>query len=71
MGEDEMRFEDDPRAHEEQDHQRYFPKVQEVTFGNSGLADMMTPSDTNRYRHKYGSATQGTRYTYKKGDNNG
>lgn len=66
LSKDEMMFEDDPLALKEQDHQRYFPKMQEVTFGDSGLADMMTPSDTNKYRHKHGSATQGTRYTYKK-----
>jgi hypothetical protein len=50
--EDEMWFDDDLKASKEEDHQRYFPKVRDVSFGGSGLADMMSPSDTNRYRNK-------------------
>jgi hypothetical protein len=32
----------------------------------SPLSEIMTESDTNQYRHKHGSSTQGVRYTYKK-----
>ena len=37
-----------------------------TSYGVSPLADMMSASDTNKYRHKHGSATEGTRFTYKK-----
>tara|TARA_R110002033_G_scaffold40571_1_gene80978 strand:+ start:463 stop:840 length:378 start_codon:yes stop_codon:yes gene_type:complete len=50
--EDEMWFEDDPRACKEQDHQRYFSKVKDVSFGGSVLSDIMSVSDTNKYRNK-------------------
>ena len=39
-------------ACKEQDHQRYFPKVQDVSFGGSVLSDIMSVSDTNKYRNK-------------------
>jgi hypothetical protein len=67
--EDEMWFEDATNI--EVDDARYIRVPTEATYGGSGLAEIMTSSDTNKYRHKHGSATQGTRYTYKKGEANG
>ena len=67
--EDEMWFEDATNI--EVDDARYIRVPTEATYGGSGLAEIMTSSDTNKYRHKHGSATQGTRYTYKKGKTNG
>jgi len=62
----EERFEDDPVAVKEVDNQKYRKRTPEVSFGASVLADVMSPSDSNKYRHTHGSATQGYRYTYKK-----
>ena len=62
----EEQFEDDPVAVKEVDNQKYRRRAPEVSFGGSVLADVIAPSDPNRYRHAHGSATQGYRYTYKK-----
>ena len=65
--EDEMFFEDDPKAIKEQDHVRYISKTShQMTFNTSALVDMMSPS-TSHHHYKRGSATNGTRYTYRKG----
>ena len=64
--EDEMSFEDDPKALKEQDHVRYISKPsQQMTYNTSALVDLMSPS--NHHQYKRGSATNGTRYTYRKG----
>ena len=64
--EDEMLFEDDPRASKEQDHQRYISQPREqISYGTSALVDLMSPS--TYYSKLYGSATDGTRYSYRKG----
>mgnify|MGYP003676995336 FL=1 len=64
--EDEMSFEDDPRALKEQDHQRYIAQPREqISYGTSALVDLMSPS--TYYSKLYGSATDGTRYSYRKG----
>ena len=65
--EDEMSFEDDPKALKEQDHVRYISKPsQQMTYNTSALVDMMSPS-ASHHSYKRGSATKGTRYTYRKG----
>ena len=65
--EDEMVFEDEPRAIKEQDHVRYISKPTEhISTSTSALVDMMSPS-TSHHHYKRGSATNGTRYTYRKG----
>ena len=65
--EDEMSFEDDPKALKEQDHVRYISKPTEhISTSTSALVDMMSPS-TSHHHYKRGSATNGTRYTYRKG----
>ena len=65
--EDEMSFEDDPKALKEQDHVRYISKTShQMTFNTSALVDLMSPS-ISHHHYKRGSATKGTRYTYRKG----
>ena len=65
--EDEMSFEDDPKALKEQDHVRYISKPTEhISHSTSALVDMMSPS-TSHHHYNRGSATNGTRYTYRKG----
>ena len=65
--EDEMSFEDDPKALKEQDHVRYISKPsQQMTYNTSALVDMMSPS-VSHHSYNRGSATKGTRYTYRKG----
>jgi ribosomal protein L37AE/L43A len=65
--EDEMSFEDDPKALKEQDHVRYISKPTEhISHSTSALVEMMSPS-TSHHHYKRGSATKGTRYTYRKG----
>ena len=64
--EDEMSFEDDPRALKEQDDQRYISKPTEhISHGTSALVDMMSPS--SYYSKLYGLSKHGTRYSYRKG----
>ena len=68
--EDEMSFEDDPRALKEQDDQRYFSKPTEhISHDTSALVDLMSPS--SYYSKLYGSAKDGTRYSYRKGKQKG
>ena len=65
--EDEMFFEDEPSAIKEQDYGRYISKPTEhISTNTSALVDMMSPS-TSHHHYKRGSATNGTRYTYRKG----
>ena len=65
--EDEMSFEDDPSAKKEQDYGRYISKPShQMTFNTSALVDLMSPS-ISHHHYKRGSATNGTRYTYRKG----
>lgn len=69
---EEMRFEDDPRAIKENnnDAERYVRKPIEVHFGVSEVASMASRG-SNYYKYKRGSSSNGTRYTYKKGGDNG
>jgi hypothetical protein len=64
--EDEMFFEDDPSAIKEKDYGRYISKPsQQMVYTTSALVDLMSPS--NHHQYKRGSATNGTRYKYRKG----
>tara|TARA_R100000541_G_scaffold19347_1_gene29335 strand:+ start:582 stop:896 length:315 start_codon:yes stop_codon:yes gene_type:complete len=69
---DEMWFEDDPKAIRENnnDTERYVRKPIEVHFGVSEVASMASRG-SNYYKYKRGSSSNGTRYTYKKGGDNG
>ena len=69
---DEMWFEDDPKAIKENnnDTERYVRKPIEVHFGVSEVASMASRG-SNYYKYKRGSSSNGTRYTYKKGGDNG
>jgi len=69
---EEMWFEDDPRAIKENnnDAERYVRKPIEVHFGVSEVASMASRG-SNYYKYKRGSSSNGTRYTYKKGGDNG
>jgi len=65
--EDEMFFEDDPRAEEEIMYGRVKRQPSVLSYGVSELADIMVPSLTNpAYKHKKGSARNGTRFSIKK-----
>tara|TARA_R110000803_G_scaffold148307_1_gene213745 strand:- start:33 stop:419 length:387 start_codon:yes stop_codon:yes gene_type:complete len=66
--EDEMWFDDDPRAELEIEVGKVSRQVTEISYGVSELADIMTDG-SNHYRYKHGSASQGTRYSYRKGKN--
>lgn len=67
--EDEIWFEDSPVALSEIDYGRVTKNsTSNTSYGVSPLADMMSAPDTNKYRHKHGSATQGTRFAHKKGE---
>ena len=51
--ENEMFFEDDPRAEKENDYGRVSKTSSVISsWGMSALSEIMTISDTNRYRHK-------------------
>ena len=67
--EDEMFFEDDPRAEKENDYGRVVKKATVISYGVSPLSDIMTKN--NHHFYKRGSAKDGVRYTYKKGEVNG
>jgi len=69
---EEMWFEDDPRAIKENnnDAERYVRKPIQVHFGVSEVASMASRG-SNYYKYKRGSSSNGTRYTYKKGGDNG
>jgi len=60
------KFEDSPVALKEIEYGRVVRVPTELANGVSPLAEIMSASDTNKYRHTHGSATNGTRYTYKK-----
>jgi ribosome-binding protein aMBF1 (putative translation factor) len=65
--EDEIWFEDSPVALREEEYGRVVKNATSSTsYGMSPLAEIMSASDTNKYRPTHGSATNGTRYTYKK-----
>ena len=65
----ENAFEDSPVALREEEYGRVVKNATSSTsYGVSPLSDMMSASDTNKYRHKHGSATQGTRFARKKGE---
>ena len=69
ISEDELLFEDSPVALSEIDYGRVTKNsTSNTSYGVSPLADMMSAPDTNKYRHKHGSATQGTRFAHKKGE---
>ena len=63
----ENAFEDSPVALREEEYGRVVKNATSSTsYGVSPLAEIMSASDTNKYRPTHGSATNGTRYTYKK-----
>ena len=65
--EDEIWFEDSPVALREEEYGRVSKNSSVVSsWGMSALSEIMTETDTNKYRLTHGSATNGTRYTYKK-----
>jgi hypothetical protein len=67
ISEDEKWFDDDPRALREEEYGRVSKNSSVVSsWGMSALSEIMTETDTNKYRLTHGSATNGTRYTYKK-----
>ena len=64
---DEMWFDDSPVALREEEYGRVSKNSSVVSsWGMSALSEIMTETDTNKYRLTHGSATNGTRYTYKK-----
>jgi hypothetical protein len=65
--EDEKRFDDSPVALREEEYGRVSKNYSVVSsWGMSPLAEIMSESDTNKYRLTHGSATNGTRFTHKK-----
>jgi len=58
------RFEDSPVALRELEYGRVVKIPTEIGGGASPMSELISPSST--YAHKHGSATQGTRFTYKK-----
>ena len=63
----ENAFEDSPVALREEEYGRVSKNSSVVSsWGMSALSEIMTETDTNKYRLTHGSATNGTRYTYKK-----
>ena len=66
VAEDEMIFEDDPKASKEKDYGRYISKAVEVNFGVSGLVELMTPP-ISHHHYSNSSGKDGTRYSYRKG----
>ena len=70
--EDEMCFEDSPVALREEEYGRVSKNYSVISsWGMSPLAEIMSESDTNKYRPTHGSEKQGYhqnsyRYTYKK-----
>ena len=70
--EDDTWFEDDPKAVKEIDYGRVVrePTVKPFTGGYSPLSDIMDKGGNNhlRYTAKHGSARDGVRYRYKKGE---
>ena len=62
--ENEMFFEDDPKAEKEIDYGRVIKQSTTISYGISPLSEIMT--DTNHHFYKRGSARDGVRYTYKK-----
>ena len=63
----ENAFEDSPVALREEEYGRVVKNATSSTsYGVSPLAEIMSASDTNQHRNKHGSATNGTRYSYKK-----
>ena len=72
ISEDEKWFDDDPRAEKDDQYGRVSKNSSVISsWGMSQLSEIMTESDTNKYRYKHGSAKDGFRYTYKKGEVNG
>ena len=72
ISEDEKWFDDDPRAEKDDQYGRVSKNSSVVSsWGMSQLSEIMTESDINKYRYKHGSAKDGFRYTYKKGEVNG
>lgn len=55
---------DDPRAINEPQYGRVSRQPTVMNYGVSDLSDIML--DSGPYRHKHGSARDGTRFTYKK-----
>ena len=53
ISEDEKWFDDDPRAEKENDYGRVSKTSSVISsWGMSALSEIMTISDTNKYRHK-------------------
>ena len=70
--EDDTWFEDDPKALKEIEYGRVIrePTVKPFTGGYNRLTDIMDKGGNNhlRYVMKHGSARDGVRYRYKKGE---
>jgi len=66
--EDEIWFEDDPRALNEVDFGKVSRQATEVSYGVSELADIMTDG-SNHYRYKDRVESKEKRYSYRKGKN--
>ena len=70
--EDDTWFEDDPKALKEIEYGRVIrePTVKPFTGGYNRLTDIMDKGGNNhlRYNAKHGSARDGVRYRYKKGE---
>ena len=70
--EDDTWFEDDPKAVKEIEYGRVIrePTVKPFTGGYNRLTDIMDKGGNNhlRYTAKHGSARDGVRYRYKKGE---
>ena len=64
--EDEMWFDDDPKASKEIDLGKVSKKATPISYGVSPLSEIMISGTPYAPRAKHGSATQGIRYTYKK-----
>jgi len=63
--EDELLFEDSEEAINEVQYGKVIKQVTQISYGTSALVDLMSPS--TYYSKLYGSATDGTRYSYRKG----
>ena len=67
--EDEMWFEDDPKAAKEVDLGKVSKKATQISHGMSPLSEIMSSGTPYAPRAKHGSASNGIRYTYKKDQN--
>jgi len=64
LDEDDWSTQDDPRAVNEIEYGRVTKNSTVMNYGVSDLASIML--DSGPYKHKHGSARDGTRFSYKK-----